>query len=94
MFNRTPYCTRCRNFSTLSQDDLNYHVPKKHSTPRPSIIYKSKLCHAEFPGTQNVTQYALQQQKNTQHGTQIRFAARNIDVEDIKGDVDDQSLRD
>ena len=31
--------------------------------------------------------------QNTQHGTQIRFEASNIDVEDIVGDVDDQSLR-
>ena len=31
--------------------------------------------------------------KNTQHGTQIGFGASNIDVEDIVGDVDDQSLR-
>ena len=47
---RTLYCTQCTNFSTLSQDDLNYHVAKKHSVPRPSIAYKCKLCHAEFPG--------------------------------------------
>ena len=31
--------------------------------------------------------------KNTQHGTQIGFGANNIDVEDLVGDVDDQSLR-
>ena len=37
--------------------------------------------------------YALRQHKNTQHGTQIGFGAKNIDVDDIVGDVDDQSLR-
>ena len=63
-------------------------MPKKHSVPRPSITYKCKLCHAEFPGF-----YALRQHKNTQHGTQIGFGTNNIDVEDIVGDVDDQSLR-
>ena len=84
----TLYCTQCPNFSTLSQDDLNYHIAKKHSVPRPSIIYRCKLCHAEFPGF-----YALRQHKNTQHGTQIGFGASNIDVEDMVGDVDDQSLR-
>ena len=36
--------------------------------------------------------YALRQHKNTQHGTQIGFGASNIDVEDIVGDVGDQSL--
>ena len=82
------YCPKCPNFSTKSRDDLNYHIAKKHSVQRPSITYKCKLCHAEFPGF-----YALRQHKNTQHGTQIGFGASNIDVEDIVGDVDDQSLR-
>ena len=84
----TLYCTQCPNFSTLSQDDLKYQVAKKQSFPRPSITYKCKLCHAEFPGF-----YALRQHKNTQHGTQVGFGASSIDVEDIVGDVDDQSLR-
>ena len=84
----TLYCTQCPNFSTLSQDDLNYHIAKKHSVPRPSITYKCTLCHAEFSGF-----YALRQHKKTQHGTQIGFGASNIDVEDIVGDDDGQSLR-
>ena len=84
----TLYCTHCPNFSTLSQDDLNYHIAKQHSVAGPSETYQSKLCHAEFPGF-----YALRQHRNTQHGTQIGFEASNIDVEDIVGDVDDQSLR-
>ena len=67
---------------------MNYHVAKQHSAAGPSETYKCKLCHAEFPGF-----YALRQHKNTQHGTQIGFGANNIDVEDIVGDVDDQSLR-
>ena len=84
----TLYCTQCPNFSTLSQDDLNYHIAKQHSAAGPSKTYKCKLCYAEFPGF-----YALRQHKNTQHGKQIGFGASNIDVEDIVGDVDDQSLR-
>ena len=77
------------NCSTLSLDDLNYHVAKKHSVPGPSIAYKSKLCHAEFLGF-----YALRQHKNTQHGTQIGFGASNHDMEDKVGAIDDdQSLR-
>ena len=72
----------------MSQDDLNYHIAEKHSVPRPSITYKCKLCHAEFPGF-----YALRQHKNTQHGTQIGFGVSNIDVEDIVGDVDDQKMK-
>ena len=70
------------------RDDLIYHIAKEHSAAGPSKTYKCKLCHAEFPGF-----YALRQHENTQHGKQIGFGASNIDVEDIVGDVDDQSLR-
>ena len=84
----TLYCPKGPNFSTKSRDDLKYHIGKQHSAAGPSKTYKCKLCHAEIPGF-----YALRQHKNAQHGTQIGFGARNIDVEDIMGDVDDQSLR-
>ena len=84
----TLYCTQCPNFSIKSRDDIKYHIAKQHTAAEPSITYKCKLCHAEFPGF-----YALRQHKNTQYGTQIWFGASNIDVEDIVGDVDDQGLR-
>ena len=84
----TLYCHKCLNFSTKSGDDLNYHIAKQHSAAGPSKTYKCNLCYAEFPGF-----CALRQHKNTQHGKQIGFGASNIDVEDIVGDVDDQSLR-
>ena len=84
----TLYCSKCPNFSTKSKDDLNYHIAKQHSAAGPSKTYKCNLCYAEFPGF-----YALRQHKKTQHGTQIGFEASNIDVEDIVGDVEDQSLR-
>ena len=41
----TLYCTQCPNFSTLSQDDLNYHIAKQHSAAGPSKTYKSNLYH-------------------------------------------------
>ena len=84
----TLYCTQCPNFSTKSRDDINYHIAKQHSAAGPSKTYKCNLCHAEFPGF-----YALRQHKNTEHGKQIGLGASNIDMEDIVGDVDDQSLR-
>ena len=84
----TLYCTQCPNFSIESTDDLSYHIAKQHSAARPSKTYKCKTCYAEFPGFN-----ALRQHKNTQHGTQIGFGQSNIDVDDIVGDVDDQSLR-
>ena len=82
------YCPKSPNFSAKSRDDINSHFAKKHSVPRPPITNKCKQCQAEFPGF-----YVLRQHKNTQHGTQIGFGASNIVVEDIVGDVDDQSLR-
>ena len=82
------YCTQCPNFFTKSRDDLKYHIAKQHNAAGPSKTYKCILCHADFPGF-----YALRQHKNTQQGTQIWFGASNIDVEDIVGNVDDQSLR-
>ena len=84
----TLHCSQCPNFSTNLQSDLNYHIAKKHSVPRPSKTHKCKLCHAETPCF-----YALRQHKNTEHGPQMGFGASNSDVEDIVGDVDDQSLR-
>ena len=84
----TLYCTHCPNFSTKSQNDLNYHNAKKHSAPKPDITFKCKLCFRKFPGF-----YALRQHRNTQHGTQIGSGPRDVDVEHIVGDVDDHSLR-
>ena len=84
----TLFCPKCPNFFTKSGDDLNYHIAKQHSAAGLSKTYKCILCQAGFPGF-----YALRQHKNTQHGTQVGFGARNTGVEDIVGDVDDQSLR-
>ena len=81
------YCPKCSNSST-SKGDLNYHTAKKHSAAGPKNSDTCKECHAEVPGF-----FVLRQHKNIQHGTQIGFGASNIDVEDIVGDVDDQSLR-
>ena len=62
----TLHCSHCLNFSTKLQNDLNYHIAKKHSVPKPDITFKCKLCYAEFPGF-----YALRQHRNTQHGPQM-----------------------
>ena len=70
------------------KNDLNYHIAKKHSVPRPSTTYNCKLCDAEFPGF-----YVLRQHRNTQYGPQMGFGASNNDTEDIVADIDDQSLR-
>ena len=82
------YFPKCPSFSTKSRKDIIHHIAKQHRAAGPSKTYQCKLCHAEFPGFN-----ALRQHKNTQHVKQIGFGASNIDVEDIVGDVDDQSVR-
>ena len=82
------YCTQSPNFSTKSQNDLNYHVAKKSSAPKPVVTFKCKLCYQEIPGF-----YALRQHINTQHGMQIGSRTRDVVVEHIVGDVEDHRLR-
>ena len=36
----TLYFPKCPNFSTKSEDDLNYHIAKQHSAAGPSKTYK------------------------------------------------------
>ena len=75
-------------FSTKSQNDLNYHIAKKHSAPKPDVTFKCKLCYQEFPGF-----YALRQHRNTQHGMQIGSRTRDVGVEHIVGDIEDHRFR-
>ena len=84
----TLYCTQYPNFSTKSQNDLNYHIAKKHSAPKLDVTFKCKLCYQEFPGF-----YALRQHRNTQHGTPVGSRTRDVDVEHIVGDIDDHKSR-
>ena len=84
----TLYCTQCPNFSTKSQNDLNYHIDKKHSAPKPDVTFKCKLRFQEFPEI-----YVFRQHGNTHLGMQIGSRTRHVDVEHVVGDVEDHSLR-
>ena len=84
----TLYCTQCPNFSTKSQSDLNYHIAKMHSAPKRDITFKCTLCYQEFPGF-----YSLRQHRNTQHGMQIGSGTRDMELEHIAGDLEDDRLR-
>ena len=84
----TLFCTQCPNFSTKFQNDLNYHIAKKHSAPKPDVTLKCKLCFQDFPGF-----YALRQHRNTQQTMQVRSGTRDVDVEHLVGDVECQRLR-
>ena len=85
---QTLYCTHCPHFSSKCKSNLNYHIAKKHSAPKLDVTFKCKLCYQKFPGF-----YALRKHRNTQHGMQIGSRARDVDVEQIVGCVEDHSLR-
>ena len=78
----TLYCTQCPNFSTKSQDDLTYHIAKKHSDPKPDVTFKCKLCYQEFPGF-----CALCQHRNTQHAMQIGSGTRDVENHRFREDL-------
>ena len=81
----TLYCPNCRIFSTKSRDDLNYHIAKKHGTPRVKTTHKCKICFKEFSGF-----YALQQHETKERGIQIKSA--EFDVNNLLED-DDADLK-
>ena len=83
----TLYCTQCPNFSEI-QNDLKYHIARKHSARTLGVTFKCKLCYQKFPGF-----YALRQHRKTQHGMLIGSGTRDVDVEHIVGDVEDDILR-
>ena len=83
----TLYCNQCRNFSTKSRDDLNYHIAKKHATPRVKTTHKCEICFKEFPGF-----YALRQHKTSGHGIQLKsveFDVNNL-LEDNDADLKEE----
>ena len=84
----TLYCTQCPNFSTKSQNDLNYHIAEKYGAPKPDITFKCKLCFQEFPGF-----YALRLHRNTEHEMQIGSGTKDVNVEHLVRDVEDHSWR-
>ena len=69
-----------------SPKDLNYHIPKKHSAPKPDVTVMCKHSHQEFPGF-----HALRQDRTTQHGFPIK--SMNIDPDNIINEVDDANLK-
>ena len=81
----TFYCTQCPNFSTNSLAELNYHIAKKHATPRKKSTQKCKNCLKEFSGF-----YALRQHKTSKHGLQMKSA--KLDVSNLLED-DDSDLK-
>ena len=80
----TLYCSQCPNFSTKSQNDLNYQIAKKHGTSKPKTTHTCKVCKEEFPGF-----YALRQHKSKMHGLYVE----KVDSSPLVNDIDDHSLK-
>ena len=80
----TLYCSQCPNFSTKSQNDLNYHIAKKHGTSKPKTTNTCKVCKEEFPGF-----YALRQHKSKMHGLYVK----KVNSSPLVNDIDDHSLK-
>ena len=80
------YVPSVQNFSTKSQNDLNYHIAKKHNGPKPDDTFKCKHSYQEFIGF-----YGLGQHRNTEHGFPIKTA--NVDLGDNSNKVDEASLK-
>ena len=81
----TLYCANCPKISTKSREDLNYHIAKKHATPRAKNTHKCKICLKEFSGS-----YALRQHKTSEHGIQMKSA--EFDVNNVL-ENDDADLK-
>ena len=65
--------------------NLNYHIAKKHATPRVKNTHKCSICFKDFSGF-----YALRQHKTSEHGLQMK--STEFDVENLFGE-DDAELK-
>ena len=79
------FCTHWPHFPTTSQADLNYHIAKKHATPRVKNTHKCRICFKEFSGS-----YALRQHKPSEFGLQMK--SPEFDVNNLLED-DDADLK-
>ena len=80
----TLFCSQCPNYSTKYQNDLNYHIAKKHGAPKPAVAHICMICREKFAGF-----YALRQHKSKMHGLNVKKA----DSSPLVNDIDDDSLK-
>ena len=76
------FCTPFASFFTTAQDELSYHIAKKHSAPKPVATFKWKLYIQELPGF-----YDLRQHRNSQHVLPIKTA--DADPHGFINEIDD-----
>ena len=76
---------QCPNFSTKSQNDLNYRITKKHGAPKPAVAHICKICKNKFTGS-----YALRQHKSQVHGDTYKTSD---DSSPLFDGIDDERLK-
>ena len=81
----TLYCSQCPNFSAKSQNDLNYHIAKKHGASKLAIAHICMICKEKFTGF-----YALRQHKSQVHGQSFKTSDGSSPLLDA---IDDYNLK-
>ena len=82
------YCTKLPIFSTKCWAQVNYLIAKKHRKPTARVLQKCKICNKDFHSF-----YLLREHKRKKHGTQRGSWAQSVDVAQLIGDVDGNSLK-
>ena len=59
-------CPECK-YSTYNQQEMNYHMAKKHAQPSSKQSMVCSSCEQEFP-----SYYSLQQHRRKEHGAKQR----------------------
>ena len=80
-------CASCTNFSTNSRAESNYHIAEKHSKAAARVVHKCQIYDKDFHSFYNLREH------KRKHGAQRGSGAQNVDVTQLMGDVDDNSLK-
>ena len=67
---------------------MNDHIAKKQSTAAARFAHECKMCYKDLHSF-----YKLREHKRKEHGGQRGSRAQNVDVAHVKGDVDDNYLK-
>ena len=84
----TLFCTQYPIFLTKNENDLDYHIAKKHSKATARVVHRRKICNTDFHSF-----YLLRGHKRKELGAQRSSEAQFVHVVQVMGDVDDSSSK-
>ena len=67
---------------------MNYHNAKKHRKATAGVVHKCKICDKDFHSF-----YLLREYERRGHGAERSSGVQNVDVTQIVGEVDENTLR-